>query len=98
MTRLTFFVFSYSHFIEIEQSLSNETVNLNGRLSQVETEIDDIKESLANLPDGTEDGMWSDGKYCILTISDCPAGFTKYRDNMEIYVNGANTKTHTCCK
>ena len=98
MTRLTFIVFSYSHFIEIEQSLSNETVNSNGRLFQVETEIDDIKESLENLPDGTEDGMWSDGTYCILTISGCPAGFTRYRDNMEIYVNGANTKTHTCCK
>ena len=98
MTRLAFFLFSCSHFIKIEQGLSNETVNSNGRLVQVETEIDDIKESLANLPDGMEDGMWSDGTYCILTISDCPAGFTKYRDNMEIYVNGANTKTHTCCK
>ena len=96
MTPLTFFVFSYSHFIEIEQSLSNETVNSNGRLSQVETEIDDIKESLPN-----NSGKWSDGTYCILTISGCPAGFTRYKDNMEIYdipYRGRNIKTYTCCK
>ena len=77
VTRLTFFVFFYSHFIEIKQSLSDEVANSNNQFSQVETKIADIKKSLPNLP-----GKWSDGSYCILANGGCPAGFSRYAGSL----------------
>ena len=78
VTRLTLFVFSYSHFIEIKQSLSDEVANSNNQFSQVETKIADIKKSLPNLP-----GKWSDGSYCILANGGCPAGFARYEGHLK---------------